>query len=224
MGNEREVRLDKSSLKFTHATWSSISCMPDGGIRLQRARGTTAFLEQPPQKMEFGPIPLRHTPRGLCWTSKAYWVLTQMSGHWFCPCWLEVPYDTHGRGLPEPWCRGLREEPWWTSTYTQNTSPRLQQTHTLCFWHFYTCSVRGAPATPQCRTSKEPTRWHIWVHDRMLFKIDTGHVQCLVDGTEIFLQLAHNEYRIGGGPLSHPCALVVVQSSLPASLKPHDKV
>ena len=62
----------------------------EAGIGLQRARYTTASLEDPTGtpswENEFVPAPLRPQRRGLCQTCEAYRILAQISGPWFCPC------------------------------------------------------------------------------------------------------------------------------------------
>ena len=76
------------------------------------------------------------------------------------------------RGILEPW-RAIRA-----------------QGRALVNAHFHPeLFTQVAPTThhDQRQAYQEPTRWHVWIHDWILFQIDKGHEQCLLDGIILFL-------------------------------------
>ena len=199
-------------------------------------------LEQPPLKMDFAPTPLRQRPLGPLpdfWSTSSLGpdirilvlpMLTQSPfpsmlvfqrisfwwpGHLHTGFLRDILCEILGRGLPEPW---------WTvrgSSKSLGVNPLSHWTHhsgcsqhILCFWHFHTCSVWAAPATPHAEFVKSPPDDTSWYTIKSLFQIDEGHVQCLVDGIKLFLQLAYNEYGVCGAASRHEAKLHVVNAHL----------
>ena len=91
-------------------------------------------------------------------------------GHLYTCLSRDFMCETLGRALPELWwtikgsSKSLGERP-----LSHWTLPSGFNQHALCFWHFYTCSVWATAATHKCQAGEEPSRWHVWVLDRMPF-------------------------------------------------------
>ena len=163
-------------------------------------------LEQPPQKMEFVPMPLRPTPQGSLpdfWSTSSPGpdnrtlvlpmlnrspfpsrgsasIVVPPESQWWWPGLLhtgfrrDIMYETHGRGLPEPW-------------WTVRGSTALANAHfhtEICFWHFHTCSVWAAPLVKLAKSPPDDTSGYTI---ECLFQINKGHVQCLSDGIKLLL-------------------------------------
>ena len=98
-----------------------------------------------------------------------------------------------------------------------------QQALWIC--HFHTWSVWDASATPQRQVCEEPTGWHFWVDARI--PSPDRRMPCSVscrwpklilglalDGMELFLQLAFNEYGVSGAASKYEAKLYVTDAHL----------
>ena len=152
-------------------------------------------LEQPPQKMEFVRMPSRPTPQGsspdfwsisspdpdirtlvlpmltrsafpsmlvfqrisfYCSSSRESVMMTKLSAYRF----------SQGHPVRNFWERASR------TVINSKGSTALVKSHfrtEIYFWCFHACSVWAAPAIHQCLACEMPTRWHVWVYDRMPF-------------------------------------------------------
>ena len=88
-------------------------------------------------------------------------LLLQFPRQW-CPGHLHriyILYKTFGWGLPERWRTVVGSgESLVEPSLSHWTLHSGCNQHALCFWHFHTCSVWGAPATPQLHICERSTR------------------------------------------------------------------
>ena len=99
-------------------------------------------------------------PKSLSFHVRSYWGSTSLAvppaiqiwwpGHQHSGFPMDILYKTLGRRLPELWWivrgSGMSLCEHWLSQWTLHSSCNQ---HSLYFWHFHTCFVWAAPATPQ---------------------------------------------------------------------------
>ena len=122
--------------------------------------------------------------------------------------------------------RGLRQEPWWTPTFTLNSSRMLQPTHSLllAFSYMLCMSCTSYSLMPSLRRVHQITR--LGTRSNAFSRSTQAMYSVLLTSGNFFVTGVQWIWRLRccvqtwKQTACHQCALVVVGSSQPPSLEP----